>query len=147
MTCALAGALSSCKPTVDHSAALKAHEWQLKEMMTADGNVLLPSRVPTIVFTDSSRVGGFSGCNRFMGKYELKGEKLMLSKLATTHMMCMENMDFERKFQKALSEVKRLALQPGELKLLDESGTQTLVFIPGKGTATTDEGENRPEAK
>jgi heat shock protein HslJ len=130
MTCALAGALWSCKAPVDHKAALMANEWQLKEMRLESGTVALPARVPTIVFADSNRVSGFSGCNRFAGTYALKGETISLGKLVTTHMFCMDNMAFEQQFQDFLSVVTRYSVVNGELTLRDKGGEQRLVFVP-----------------
>lgn len=128
--CALAGALDGCKSPVDHRAALVANEWQLKEMTNEKGEVSLPTRLPTLSFVDSSRVSGFSGCNRFSGKYELKGENITFGHVVATRMMCLESMEFEQQFQLFLSAVTRLSLHDNELVLHEEKGETRAVFVP-----------------
>ena len=45
---------------------LTAQEWQLKEM---SGLSSKPEKMPTLLFTDSTALYGFAGCNRFFGTY------------------------------------------------------------------------------
>ncbi|MDR1273779.1 MAG: META domain-containing protein [Odoribacteraceae bacterium] len=135
MACALAGAAWGCETPVD-AVALRANEWQLREMTTEKGTVTLPERVPTILFADSSRVSGFSGCNRFTGKYKLSGGRLSLSPLITTRMLCTGGMDFEQQFQRLLAEAKRISLLDGELTIGDGKGKLSLVFVPRQAAET-----------
>ncbi|MDR2131265.1 MAG: META domain-containing protein [Odoribacteraceae bacterium] len=130
VTCALAGASWGCKAPVDYTAALMANEWQLKELVNDTDTVVLPARVPTLVFADSGRVSGFSGCNRFTGKYTVKGETITFSRVVTTHMMCVESMAFEQLFQRLLPGLAHVAVRAGELTLSDEKGKARLLFVP-----------------
>jgi heat shock protein HslJ len=138
MTCALAGAAWGCKTPVD-AVALKANEWQLKEITTENGPETLPGRVPTIFFADSNRVSGFAGCNRFLSRYELRGQKLSLAPLVTTQMLCAGSMDFERQFLRLLAGTKYLSLFDGELTLRDGTKKLSLVFIPKQAAGTPPE--------
>ncbi len=63
-------------------------EWISGARITADG--LYPEDKPTIEFdTDSGRVSGFSGCNRYNGTFELNGPQLKIGdNLAMTRMFC-----------------------------------------------------------
>jgi heat shock protein HslJ len=104
--------------------------WQLKEFTTVDGPVALSSRLPTLYFQDSVHFSGFSGCNRYSGKYELKGKKITFSRIVSTHIMCAENMEVERQYQQFVPTIARFSLRDNELTLRDESGKARAVFVP-----------------
>ena len=69
---------SSCKNNDGNKAQLTANEWQLKEMTTTKGKVILPQRVPTLMLTDTNTMYGFSGCNRFFGRYSTEKNTIKL---------------------------------------------------------------------
>ena len=71
---------SGCKSNNGDKAQLTANEWQLKEMTTTKGKTALPQRVPTLMLTDTNTMYGFSGCNRFFGKYSTKGNTSSLNR-------------------------------------------------------------------
>ncbi len=52
----------------------------------------------TITFDDEGQVFGDSGCNRFMGSYKVKGDRLTIGPLASTMMFCEGKMDAEQSF-------------------------------------------------
>lgn len=60
--------VTGCKKQ-DH-AELTAQEWQLKEM---SGLSSKPEKMPTLLFTDSTALYGFAGCNRFSELIPWKG--------------------------------------------------------------------------
>jgi heat shock protein HslJ len=72
---------------------------------------------------DEHRVGGFSGCNRFMGNYELDGEALSFGELASTMMAC-PNLDEEQKFLQAMAEVTKYVMSGETLEF--RSGTESI---------------------
>jgi heat shock protein HslJ len=45
-----------------------------------------------ILLAEEQRLAGSSGCNRIMGTYEVTGDQLRISPLATTMMMCSEDL-------------------------------------------------------
>ncbi|MGI9291231.1 MAG: YbaY family lipoprotein [Gammaproteobacteria bacterium] len=51
-----------------------------------------------------STTSGQSGCNSFSGSYESSGNKISFGNLAVTMMACMQGMDTEQAFLKALAE-------------------------------------------
>jgi len=79
-----------------------------------------------MVFTnEKNQVRGFSGCNRFSGTYQKKENQLKFGPMAATMMACVEGMEQEQLFLKALGKTTRytvsgddLALYSGEEKLI-----------------------------
>jgi copper homeostasis protein (lipoprotein) len=71
---------------------------------------------------DEPRVGGFSGCNRFMGSFELDGEALRFGELASTMMAC-PNLDEEQKFLQAMAEVTMYEISKETLEFRSDSET------------------------
>ena len=61
-------------------------------------------------------VAGRTNCNRFFGKYELKGQKLEFENLGMTRMACPE-MQYEDAFVKMLDEVDGYEIKGEELKI------------------------------
>ena len=64
-------------------------------------------------------VAGRTNCNRFFGKYELKGQKLEFENLGMTRMACPE-MQYEDAFVKMLDEVDGYEIKGEELKFYDD---------------------------
>lgn len=62
---------------------------------------------------------GRTNCNRFFGKYELKGQKLEFENLGMTRMACPE-MQYEDAFVKMLDEVDGYEIKGEELKFYDD---------------------------
>jgi uncharacterized lipoprotein YbaY/heat shock protein HslJ/uncharacterized lipoprotein NlpE involved in copper resistance len=69
------------------------------------------------------RVGGSGGCNSLLGSYELEGDTLTFSKMATTQMACVEGEDTDKSFLDALEQVKAWKIVGEHLELFDASGT------------------------
>ena len=64
-------------------------------------------------------MSGRTNCNRFFGKYELKGQKLEFGNLGMTRMAC-PDMQYEDAFVKMLDEVDRFEIKGAELTLFDD---------------------------
>lgn len=64
-------------------------------------------------------VSGRTNCNRFFGKYELKGQQLEFENLGMTRMACPE-MQYEDAFVKMLDDVDRYEIKGSELKFYDD---------------------------
>lgn len=81
-----------------------------------------------VQFRSDGKVGGHSGCNRFMGTYTRKDDTLTIGPLATTRMACPpEVMEREQQFLAMLSSVRyaegthlKLILKDGEGSVLAE---------------------------
>jgi putative lipoprotein len=88
----------------------------------------LASNVPTVRFDPSGTVSGTTGCNRYTGQYTLDGEELALSPLASTRMMCSEElMEQEMAFLGTLPWVAAASVLDGELVLTDLDGSPVVV--------------------
>ena len=64
-------------------------------------------------------VAGRTNCNRFFGRYELKGKKLEFENMGMTRMACPE-MQYEDAFVKMLDEVDGYEIKGEELKFYDD---------------------------
>ena len=78
---------------------------------------------PNIEFNPHDhRVGGSGGCNRLMGTYEIDGQSLHFSKMATTMMARAKGMDLEKNFLQALDAVRTWKLEDNHLEFFAEVG-------------------------
>lgn len=85
--------------------------------------------VPSIQFDSTTqRVSGADGCNRIMGGYSIQKDKLSLTQLAATQMMCVNTMELASKYNAALSKVVAYQVYVKTLRLLDEHGNPVLQF-------------------
>lgn len=75
-----------------------------------------------ILNSETHRVSGSGGCNRLTGSYALKDDHLTFSQMVTTMMSCVEGMDTEKAFLKALTEAKTWKMAGEELELLNDAG-------------------------
>jgi copper homeostasis protein (lipoprotein) len=75
-----------------------------------------------ILHSESRRVSGSSGCNRLMGRYELKSDTLAFDQMAATKMACPQGMDLEKTFLEALGQVKTWKITGQHLDLFDAAG-------------------------
>jgi heat shock protein HslJ len=108
--------------------------WDLTGWKQANG---MPRGVPSgITLTLSTASGqrhasGFSGCNRYMGTYELKDGKLSFGPLASTRMACSTpGGERDGAYLDALAHIDRTGVQmraPQEMQLILEDG-DTLTF-------------------
>ncbi|SAL43252.1 META domain-containing protein [Caballeronia humi] len=78
------------------------------------------------------RVSGYSGCNRYMGTYDLKDGKLTFGPLAGTRMACMQGVGgaLEQPYLTGLTHIARSGVQmnpPPQLQLSLDDG-QVLTF-------------------
>jgi heat shock protein HslJ len=98
--------------------------WELSEL---EGQAAPPGaggRQPNLEFlSEDNRVGGFAGCNRFMGAYTLNGPDLSFGPLGSTRMACPDGMALEHFYLGVLAKVSAYTTVDGELVLLDESGS------------------------
>ena len=86
------------------------------------------------LMADEGRVGGFSGCNRYMGSYSLEGvtehgSPLTFGPLAGTMMACADGGELERRYLEILAGVTGFTLQGETLSLLS-GGDTVATFLP-----------------
>lgn len=111
----------------DPASLLTGGEWQIEDM---DGAGIVDRSGPSISFDAGGRVAGTSGCNRFVGGYELTGEGLSFGQMGATLMACPEAlMKQERRMMDALEQVRRFDF--------DETGALLLIGGPEDATLLT----------
>ena len=77
----------------------------------------------SIALTKDGNVQGYGGCNRFFGGYQLEGESISFSPIASTRRYCEETMAVEDALFTALGKVTRLKVSEEGFSLLSEDGS------------------------
>lgn len=103
------------------SLPLEGTTWKLSEMKGIPATAIdAEADFFTLQFNAAdTMVAGRTNCNRFFGRYELKGSRLSFDQMGMTRMAC-PDMAYEDAFVKMLSEVDRYAVEGQELKLYGE---------------------------
>jgi putative lipoprotein len=97
--------------------------WKLVRLGDDAVEVADPKREPHLILqAEPRRFGGYGGCNRLVGEYELEGDRLTFGKAATTMRACIDGMDIEAAFHAALEKVRGFAIRGSILELRDETG-------------------------
>lgn len=126
-------------------ALLVQKTWELTTLHGKEVELPAEMRQPVqlILNEEDQRVNGFSGCNNFMGSYEL-GEKgqIGFSQLASTKMACPETDFNENEFLEILEKVERVALENEHLVLMDTEGKPLAVFKETEEKETADTADN-----
>ncbi|HEY7738676.1 MAG TPA: META domain-containing protein [Candidatus Limnocylindria bacterium] len=76
------------------------------------------------------RLAGKSGCNRYMGGWEVETESIRIGPLASTMMWCEGLMDLERAFLEALQAVQAAHRDGEHLVLADGEGNPLIELAP-----------------
>jgi len=114
----------------DAAVRLLDTEWQLAEIRGHPAGTGAGQKPVTLTLTrDGLRAAGFSGCNRYSGSYQLKGDQLHFSQMAGTRMACLEGMELEQKYLEALPQTVRFTMSGGELALYSGADNLILRFV------------------
>lgn len=125
--CLAALTLTSCASRLTLTADELAGEWIVTRL---DGTAVEPGNdVPFLGF-DSTRIYGFTGCNRLTGA--LPGEKMKrgevnFDRMATTMMACPDNR-YEQPFMNALRQTERMLLADGQLVMIGADRRELMAF-------------------
>ncbi len=131
--------ISGCSSGSDNSksqemntskTALNDTKWMIQ---TLNGSrVLIPEggKEVFITFSNDGKAIGSSGCNTFNGKAEVSGSSMKLGPMATTRMMCQDQMDTERDFLAALNNTASYSISGNTLSLMD-AGKNVLATFTG----------------
>jgi len=102
---------------------LRGTYWKLVRLGGAPVQAAGKQREAHLIFANvEPRVSGSGGCNRITGGFELDGDKLLLSRMASTRMACPEGMDQEQRFLQSLGKVERYRVSGSHLDLMDAAG-------------------------
>ncbi len=94
----------------------------------------LVGTMPTLRF-EGGQVSGNTGCNDFTGKYDLQGDQLKISNLATTKKTCDQPngiMTQEQAYLSTLQSATTLQKFPRTVQLLGSDGQPLLIYNTGK---------------
>jgi len=98
-------------------------EWFLQEITGesfAEGTDVARAR---IMLHAAGKISGSNGCNRLMGGFEIRGERLTFGPIASTRMACPgDDMKLEAAFDQMLSHVQGWQLKDGKMLLLGSDG-------------------------
>ena len=114
------------------SARLEGTYWRLVRIGERPVTALAkPAELHLLLDGNGRRVSGSGGCNRFVGGYELDGDRITFTNLAPTRMSCPEaTMLQERAYFGALSPAGRWRIDGNRLELYGPGGDRT-VFEAG----------------
>jgi copper homeostasis protein (lipoprotein) len=72
--------------------------------------------------TKNNRMQGFAGCNRFSGTYLVKGSIFLFNKMIRSRVFCVDGIEMEENFFRALSATDVYRIEGDILELRDRSG-------------------------
>ena len=114
------------------ATALRDTAWELESLT---GNDLLPGTKITLEFS-GDQVSGSAGCNQYGGSYQARGDSLSVGDVFSTEMGCLEPegiLEQETAYLATLMTAARYQIVGNRLEILDEAGTQILVFVQPTG--------------
>lgn len=114
--------IETCRAAITDSP-LRNTYWKLVRLGGVPVAAAERQHAPHLIFAlDGMRVSGSGGCNSIAGSFELDGDKLHLSRIASIMMACPSGMELERRFLQSLEKVERYRIRGTRLDLLDASG-------------------------
>ena len=114
-------------------ASLTSTYWKLSELNGQSASPGADKKELHMTLTsEGSKVSGFSGCNRFTGGYTQESSQIQFGPLAGTMMACMEGMELEHTFLRALESSSRFSITGEELTLYSTDDQLIIRFESGK---------------
>jgi len=108
--------------------------WKLTRLGDTPVVVSDQQREPHLMLrSEDGRVAGFTGCNRVTGSYEVTGHSIAFSQMAVTMMACVDGMEYEPAFKRALEDARTWKITGRQLEFYDESGVGIARFEAGAG--------------
>lgn len=100
---------------------LQQRTWQVSKINGQ--SVSVNQTTPQLTFDPATqRVSGTDGCNRIFGHYQIQGNQIHISPLASTRMMCMGNQQLSDQFHLAMKNVDHFHIEGNHtLQLLDQN--------------------------
>ena len=113
----------ACSGEKSNKLRLVDNSWRLIEI---DGKPIQLSEDQKNPFvhlqTRNNRMQGFAGCNRFSGTYLVKGSIFLFNKMIRSRMACVDGIEMEENFFRALSATDGYHIEGDILELRDRSG-------------------------
>lgn len=129
----LAVVLGACSANESAVEGAVIHElvgtrWALVQLFGNSASVGADAWEPFIALQSTdARIVGYAGCNRIAGRYQLSGEQLRFSQIASTRMACPE-MAVEDALLKALDATVRWSISGDDLELRGQDGAAVARF-------------------
>ena len=103
-------------------ATLFYKEWKLVKMGSKNMKYEEGCEPITLLLTsEPENVSGFSGCNRYFGKFATKKNKLSFKQMACTQMACpQQDMNLESRYLQLLDRVNSFTMQDDTLMLMKD---------------------------
>lgn len=101
-------------------------EWKLEYMKSEGTQYGMEDIIPTLNFSNDSKVNGFAGCNNYFGNYDIDGRTITIGEIGSTRMQCEAAMELEQAFLKVLSGELRGLFNNSKLFLYGSDGNQMI---------------------
>lgn len=114
--------------------------WQLSGYNNGKGGFasMLAGTEITAVFAEDGKLGGSAGCNNYATSYEISGAFISVGPVASTMMMCPEDiMEQEGAYLAALESATTYAIEGKQLSLLNSEGGLAASYTVGEETSLT----------
>ena len=113
----------ACSGEKSNKLRLVDNSWRLIEI---DGKPIQLSEDQKNPFvhlqTRNNRMQGFAGCNRFSGTYLVRGSIFLFNKMIRSRVFCVDGIEMEENFFRALSATDGYRIEGDILELRDRSG-------------------------
>lgn len=129
-------AVAAAVPAFAHNADGTHTHWDVTYVVVeVDGEPLEGIETPPdVTFTTAGEMYGFGGCNRFRGGYKSDGKTIEVSPLATTMMLCPEDvMKLEQSVLQSFEAAESVRRDGDRLFLVGADG-ETLLELTRKPT-------------
>jgi heat shock protein HslJ len=105
--------------------------WNLTSIYTGDAvSTAIAGSEATMTLMEDGSVTGAASCNRYQGTYALDGDRLSFSGLASTKMLCPDDiMNQETIFLEAMAAVEGFSIEGSSLTVTDGAGAPLLGFV------------------
>jgi putative lipoprotein len=119
-----AGTMQDAKPDV----TLTSTYWKLVEL---NGGTVQPGEGKELhmILEGDDRVGGYSGCNQFMGSVTVSGDGLSFGPIGGTRRMCEGTMEQENAFLQTLESAHRYTITGEDLAIENANGEISMRFV------------------
>jgi len=97
--------------------------WKLTRLNDEPIEVYQNQREPSLILSsEENRLSGSDGCNRIMGSFQLREDKLKFSRIASTMMACPQGMETSQSVHFMLEKVRYWQIEGKHLELADVDG-------------------------
>lgn len=106
-----------------HNESLLNTYWKLTRLNEEPIEVYDNQREPSLILaSEENRLSGSDGCNRIMGSFQLREDKLKFSRIASTMMACPQGMETAQAVHFMLEKVRYWQIEGQHLELADVDG-------------------------